>query len=321
MSPSVKPNRSDQGAEHDDAKTTTTPSSQQHHSNEDFSSCIQSTNEQALSRPLIWATVYASISGLLFGYQLGVTSGALHSLQSSLDLTSSQTESVTSFFFLGLMIASPFGGEACDRFGRRKSILYTDGVFGFASLLLLFAPGIKIILMGRFISGCSSGISLVSAVSYLTEIAGRDHSHRGALVSTVEAAVSLGFLLAYLTSYLVLKLFVGMEESWRLLFGLGTGILSLFQWIGMRKMPESPEWLAQMGFHGKAEEALRWIGVSNSIATKSMDDELENDDTIQNDYRSVNFFSLESCPSITQYWRQLIIISFLAMAEQFCGHM
>jgi MFS family permease len=308
--------------ENDDTKATVPQSQQQHHSNEDFSSALQ-TNEKPstpISRPLLLAAVYASISGLLFGYQLGIASGALHSLRSSLELTSSQTESVTSFFFLGLMIASPFGGEACDRFGRRKSILYTNGVFGFASLMLLFAPGYKIILMGRFISGCASGISLVSAVSYLTEVAsgGGDHSHRGALVSTVEASVSLGFLVSYLTSYLLMKV-IDIEESWRLLFGLGTGLLAFIQWFGLRRMPESPEWLAQMGFHEKANEALRWIG-ANVDADGDHSSRNGDEKNLQNEYRGASFFSLEACPSIQHYWRQAIIIAFLAIAEQFCGH-
>lgn len=317
MSPEPIPNLSDP-LDHDHNKATMSTSLQQHHANEDFSSYEQTEKSSHLTTSLIKATIYSSISGLLFGYQLGITSGALHSLQSSLDLTSSQTESITSFFFLGLMIASPFGGEACDRVGRRKSILYTDGVFGFASLMLLFAPGIKIILLGRFISGCASGIALVSAVSYLTELASGDHSHRGALVSTVEASVSLGFLLAYLTSYLLLK-FIDMEESWRLLFGLGTGLLSFIQWMGMRKMPESPDWLAQMGFHGKAEEALRWIGTPDTHSNKTRHPEELHEEFPQ--YTKSTFISLESCPSISQYYRQVIIVAFLAMAEQFCGHM
>ena len=306
MSPSIT-DESDENDQHDDSSEAIINSEhQRHNTDEDFSS-------YGLSRSLVIATIYASISGLLFGYQLGVTTGALHSLQSSLDLSNSQTESVTSIFFLGLMIASPFGGEACDRFGRRKCILYTDGVFIFASLILLFAPGINILLIGRFVSGCASGLGLVGAVSYLTELAGSgDHSHRGALVSTVEASVSLGFLIAYLTSYLLLK-FVNMEESWRLLFGLGTGLLSGLQWWGMRKMPESPEWLAQHGFYEKAEEALRWIGdaITHELKTQSDD---------QNEQREIGLLvSLKL--SISQYWRQILIIAFLAVAEQFSGHM
>ena len=305
-------------SEDEDAEATH-PNSLNHHSDEEGLMSYTQTDETSLiSLSLIKATIYASISGLLFGYQTGITSGALHSLQSSLDLNSSQTESVSSFFFFGLMIASPFGGEACDRFGRRKTILYTDGVFGFASLILLFANGINIILMGRFISGCASGIALVSAVSYLTEVASGDH--RGTLVSAVEASVSLGFLLAYMTSYLMLK-FVHMEETWRLLFGLGQGLLSFIQWLGMRRMPESPEWLEQMGFRGKAEEALRCFGVRNSNLVKEINNEYTST-TMHHEYGGIkNIFSMESWVSIAQYWKQIVIIAFLAISEQFCGHM
>ncbi|KAL7521397.1 hypothetical protein ACHAWX_006071 [Stephanocyclus meneghinianus] len=323
MSTSMVPAQSDQNVPDHHAETNSIVSkSHQHHANEDFSSFSQVNTAPHLSRPLLLATMHASLSGLLFGYQQGVAAGALHSLQSSFQLSNSQTESVASFFFLGLTIASPFGGEACDRFGRRKTILYTDGVFAFASIALMLATKIEIVLMGRFVSGCASGIALVSAVSYLTELASGDHSHRGALVSAVEASVSLGFLISYLTSYLFIKV-ADVEESWRILFGLGTGSLALLQWFGMRRMPESPEWLARMGFHQKANQALRWIAVGTTTGTTHHNDgdavARETDDA-QNEYQGVSFFSLETCPSISHYWRQAVIIAFLAIAEQFSGH-
>lgn len=315
-------------------------------------SCIDTTTSSSvlkIPRTLLLATLYASISGLLFGYQMGITGGALHSLQSSLELTSSQAESISSFFFLGLMIASPFGGYACDRLGRRSSMLYMDGVFAVASVVLLVAPSYNTILAGRFIAGCASGISLVAAVSYLTELASAEqhHQHRGMLVSTVEASVSLGFLVSYLASY-AFTVAMPFEESWRILFGLGTGVLALIQLLGMRRMPESPEWLAEKGFHDKAHAALRRITTPNfnerntDVIDAGDDDtlagrvaemraEIENDDEQQHHNGSeqrvpleygeqVNFFLLEDCPTISHYWRQAVIIAFLAIAEQFCGH-
>lgn len=281
-----------------------------------------------MTRTLFLATLYASISGLVFGYQMGITGGALHSLQSSMDLTAAQSESVASLFFVGLMIASPFGGYACDRLGRRSSMLYMDGLFLLAAFVLTFAPNYASILVGRFVAGCASGISLVAAVSYLTELASPEN--RGALVSTVEASVSLGFLAAYLASY-ALTVAVEYEEGWRLLFGAGTGVLALVQWVGMRRMPESPEWLAEQGFHDKAHAALRRItprnnleGDDQSLAGRVAEVEAEvlglDEQRVPLEYGEVNFFMLDDCPAISHYWRQAIIIAFLAIGEQFCGH-
>ena len=294
-----------------------------------------SSSSSFLSIPptLLLATIYASISGLLFGYQMGITGGALHSLQSSMRLTSAQAESVSSFFFIGLMVASPFGGYACDRLGRRSSILYTDGIFMFASVVLFLAQNYNSILAGRFIAGCASGVSLVAAVSYITELASAEHhhSHRGALVSAVEASVSLGFLISYLAAY-GMTVYLDYEDGWRILFGAGTFFLAVIQWIGMSKMPESPEWLAEKGFHDKAHAALRRITPRNmrdndldsSLAGRLAEAEAEvrgrSSEQVPLEYGEVNFFLIDDCPQIKQYWRQAVIVAFLAIAEQTCGH-
>lgn len=268
---------------------------------------------------LLLATLYSSISGLLFGYNMGITSGALHSLQSSLELTSAQSEGISSLFFIGLMIASPFGGYACDRLGRRSSMLYMDGLFLLAGFIMTVAPNYNTMLAGRFIVGCASGISLISAVSYLTELASAEHhhEHRGALVSSVEASIALGFLVSYLASY-AFTVYVDTDEPWRLLFGGGTCLLAIIQWLGMKKMPESPEWLAEQGFHDKAHAALRRItprgtaetddqSLSGRVAELEAEVSGRDEQRVPLEYGEVNFFMLDDCPAVSHYWRQAVM--------------
>jgi MFS family permease len=273
-----------------------------------------------IPRTLLLATFYASLSGLLFGYQLGVVGGALSSLQNSFDLSSSQTESITSIFFIGLMIGSPFGGYACDRLGRRSSMLCMDGLFVLAALTLTVAPSYHALLAGRFIAGCASGVSLVAAVSYLTELASVDQRHqslRGALVTAVEWNIALGFLLSYLVSYAI-TVTLDYEEGWRPLFGVVVGVLAILQWIGMRAMPESPEWLAEQGFHDKAHAALRRITPRSSAVQSDqslagriaeVEDEVlgRSEQSVPLEYGEVNFFMLDDCPPISNYWRQAVM--------------
>ena len=268
---------------------------------------------------LLLATLYSSISGLLFGYNMGITSGALHSLQSSLELTSAQSEGISSLFFIGLMIASPFGGYACDRLGRRSSMLYMDGLFLLAGFIMTVAPNYNTMLAGRFIVGCASGISLISAVSYLTELASAEHhhEHRGALVSSVEASIAFGFLVSYLASY-AFTVYVDTDEPWRLLFGGGTCLLAIIQWLGMKKMPESPEWLAEQGFHDKAHAALRRItprgtaetddqSLSGRVAELEAEVSGRDEQRVPLEYGEVNFFMLDDCPAVSHYWRQAVM--------------
>ena len=219
-----------------------------------------------LPRTLIFAMIYASISGLLSGYQLGISGGALKSLQSSsFGITSAQVGHISSIYFIGLMVAGPFGGYAIDKYGRRLCILYMDGLLLFGALLLTVAPNYNTILAGRFIVGCASAVSLMAAVSYLTELASVNyhshahHHHRGALVLSVQASIALGFLASYLASFALSMTTNGNNSrgwEWRLLFGVGTGFVALVQWIGMKRMPESPQWLAMNGYYARAQLAV-----------------------------------------------------------------
>ncbi|KAL7448884.1 hypothetical protein ACHAXS_000175 [Conticribra weissflogii] len=85
---------------------------------------------------LLLATAYASISSLLFGYQMGIMGRAPHSLLSTLSLTASQAESLSGYFFLRLMIVSPFGCYACNCLGCHLSIFFINRVFGVAAAIM-----------------------------------------------------------------------------------------------------------------------------------------------------------------------------------------
>jgi MFS family permease len=289
-----------------------------------------------IPRPLMLAMVYSSLSGLLSGYQMGIAGGALNSLQSSsLDITSSQAGHITSIYFIGLMVAGPFGGYATDKFGRRTCILYMDGLLFVGSLLMAVAPNYKTLLAGRFIVGCATAVSLVAAVSYLTELASVNHNHaqhhRGALVLSVQASIALGFLASYLASYALSTTAKDDNEEgvgqWRLLFGVGTGILAGVQWMGMRRMPESPQWLDMKGYYDRAHVAVsRFTTITNptshddssiialdedAISSSMTDAAIEAhvlgrlDQTMA--YGEAIRTNAAAIPTFSQYWRQAVM--------------
>jgi major inositol transporter-like SP family MFS transporter len=251
------------------------------------------------------AIVYSSLSGLLSGYQMGISGGALNSLQSSsLEITSSQVGHIASIYFLGLMVAGPFGGFAIDKFGRRTCILYMDGMLVFGGFLLVVAPNYNTILAGRFIVGCATAVSLVAAVSYLTELASVNHHHshhRGALVLSVQASIALGFLVSYLLSYASYTASSDNNEGgvWRLLFGVSTGFIACVQWMGMRRMPESPQWLVTKGHFERAHVAvLQFIPHHDTSST----------DLESLAYSDVIRANMNTSPIVlSQFWRQAVM--------------
>lgn len=259
---------------------------------------------------LIRGTVLASLGGIMFGYDIGVVSGALPHMKNTFDLSSMKQEMIVSFMYLGAVFGAAVGGYVCDRKGRRFGILFTDIIFLVGALLLSTATDLVLVLIGRVVVGFAVSISSIAAVAYLHEIAPR--KYRGAMVSCNEASVSIGFLIASLLSFLMGDM---GEESWRTLFGL-SGAIALFQMFGMLFMPESPVWLESKG---RVSEAAVIRNISGLNATTE-----EIHDSTSSIHSSSDLQSERPLSSLkyflTQHYRQATVAMFLATAQQFCGH-
>ena len=205
-------------------------------------------SESHITPFVLKAVSIASLGGILFGYDMGVISGALPQITDSFGLTNSQSEMVVSFLYLGGGIGATVGGTLCDTMGRRTAILVTDVVFIVGAAMLYWAWSLRTILIGRMVVGFGVAVSGLADVAYIHEISPSDW--RGSVVSVNEACISLGFLLAYLAGYFIDQIYP--EEGWRSMFGLGA-VVAFVQFLGMLGMPESPQWLRQ---RGKIEEAV-----------------------------------------------------------------
>src|SRR5215469_6339614 len=71
----------------------------------------------------------SALSGLLFGYDTGVISGAILFVQEDFRLTTFQEEIVVSAVLLGAAIGALIGGRLTDRLGRRTTLIQVGGLF------------------------------------------------------------------------------------------------------------------------------------------------------------------------------------------------
>ena len=236
---------------------------------------VPDSTASSLSPFVIKSTIVASLGGILFGYDMGVVSGALPQLAVDFDLTPNQEEEVVSLLYLGGGFGAALGGYICDRMGRRYAIILTDMVFLTGATILALAPSIQMVLLGRFVVGFGVAVSGIADVAYLHEIA--PPKFRGALVSCNEACISLGFLLAYIAAYFLTKKEIDENgepfdediNGWRYMFGIG-GVFAVLQFIGMLFMPESPVWLKEQGHFEEALKVRNQIyGTSSNISSTS----------------------------------------------------
>ena len=232
--------------------------------NNNNSNNTNSNNDAGTDRPsafVVQVTAVASLGGILFGYDLGVISGALPQLAEAFDLSNRQQEIVVSILYLGGTMGAALGGSICDTFGRKRAIIISDIVFLVGGLLLYAAPSYFILLVGRVIVGFAVAVSGIADVAYLHEIA--PVQWRGAIVSVNEACISLGFLLAFGVASLLS--YEGNSSGWRYMFGL-SGVLALIQLWGMQSLPESPSWLEERRRFQEAELAWRRINSRDSFS-------------------------------------------------------
>jgi MFS family permease len=204
---------------------------------------------------VIQVTLLASLGGILFGYDLGVISGALPQLTSYFDLQSAQQEIVVSVLYVGGGFGAALGGALCDTYGRKSTILVTDVLFLLGAIILYAAASYGMIICGRIVVGFAIAVSGIADVSYLHEIA--PIQYRGSIVSVNEACIALGFLLAFGVGGWMSREETN-NEGWRGMFGI-SGVVAFIQLIGMWTMPESPTWLKDRGLHRESEAVLRRI--------------------------------------------------------------
>jgi sugar porter (SP) family MFS transporter len=188
------------------------------------------------------------LAGLLFGYDQGVISGALPLLQADLDLSTLESEIVTSWVTLGALVGALIAGATADRIGRRYTAVVAGVLFAAGALVQAVAPDAGWLTLGRVVTGLGVGFASVVAPLYAAEMAPK--WIRGRFVSTYQLAITVGIFFAYLVDDALTP-----SDRWRTMFALAV-IPGIALVIGFLVMPESARWLLKMGRRDDARASL-----------------------------------------------------------------
>lgn len=233
--------------------------------------------------------IIASFSGLLFGYDTGVVSGAAIFIQDHMEISDFEIEIMVSITILSAALSALAGGPVMKKTGRKMVLTIASIIFIVGSLLmgLSFGPknGYYVLVIGRFIVGIAIGLASEAGPVYIAEVAPPEK--RGGMITLFNIAVVSGQVGASLVcggfSYLPDTI------NWRLMLGFGS-IPAFFQLVGFRMLPKSPQWLARVGRLEETEKILKEIRATDDVSSEFNDimEEVE----LANMGAKANIFSL-----------------------------
>ncbi len=240
---------------------------------------------------LVLICLVAAFSGLLFGFDTGVISGAVGMLREQFNL-SEQLEGVTvTAVLLGCLLGVSLAGPLSDRFGRKITLLlsavlfvflataaamtptspswYTQVTAGLIQWTLGQRPAAEIagLINARLIGGMGIGVASMLAPLYIAEIA--PPQVRGRLIALYQFAITVGILVTYFSNALLAGLAPQAaswfaQEGWRQMFGAEVwrgmflvGVVPAVVFLLLLVLvPESPRWLTKQGHEARAEAIL-----------------------------------------------------------------
>mgnify|MGYP003634908943 FL=1 len=182
------------------------------------------------SKYLIKLTLVATLGGLLFGYDTGVISGTVGSLESFFVTPKGLSESAANAFkgflvasaLIGSIIGGVFSGLVSKKLGRKKglvlaAILFLISALGSAMPEMLIAPigeldhtFSTIFIFYRILGGIGVGLASMLSPLYISEIA--PANSRGKLVSFNQLAIVGGFMVVYFVNYFISR--TGGSDAW-----------------------------------------------------------------------------------------------------------
>ncbi|CAG5116893.1 unnamed protein product, partial [Candidula unifasciata] len=196
---------------------------------------------------------FATIGGLLFGYDTGIVSGSMLLIKDYFDLSTIWQELIVSATVGAAAIFSLLAGFMCDILGRKITIMIASVVFVVGAVVMGAAQSKEMLLIGRVIVGIGIGFASMTVPVYVAEAA--PPAIRGRLVTLNQLFITIGILI----SSIIAGAFSTMkEDGWRYMLALA-GVPAIIQFIGFLYLPESPRWLVVKGREEQAIKVLQRI--------------------------------------------------------------
>jgi len=272
---------------------------------------------------LLSISLVSAMGGLLFGYDWVVIGGAKPFYEPFFGISGHAFLQgwAMSCALIGCLVGAVISGWLSDRFGRKKLLLLSAGLFVAASVGTGGAGSFSLFVLFRILGGIGIGLASNLSPMYIAEITPAEV--RGRFVSINQLTIVIGILAAQLINWRIarpvptnatisdiLNSWNG-QTGWRWMFYACTvpsGIFFLLMWL----VPESPRWLAKNNNnHDLVIQILSRIGGKGFANTELA--------SIRETLRSEEGKSDRSLLRIPGIRKILVIGIVIAVFQQWCG--
>lgn len=213
----------------------------------------------------LFITLAAALGGFLFGYDTAVISGTIGLVKSQFNLNTAMEGWFVSSALVGCISGVAFAGELSDRFGRKRSLIFSGLMFSVSVVGCALSASHAELIIFRLVGGIGVGVASMLSPMYISEVS--PARIRGRMVALYQFAITVGILCAYFSNAIMLNLSESLTELdpggilhklmvaevWRGMFATEFIPAVLFFLI-MFLIPSSPRWLVSKN---REEEAGR----------------------------------------------------------------
>ena len=188
-----------------------------------------------LTGSVVVVALVSAISGLLYGYDTGIISGALLQIGEDFDIGSGWEQVIAASILVGAVIGALTCSRLAEHRGRRGTLLLIGIVFVVGAVAAAVSPNPTTLSLSRLVLGFAVGGATQTAPVYVAELA--PTAYRGRLVLFFQIAIGVGIVIATV---------VGAAQviDWRVAIGAAAVPAALMFGL-MLRLPESPRWLAR----------------------------------------------------------------------------
>ncbi len=217
-----------------------------------------------VSSRTVFIAIVAALGGILFGYDTAVISGTTEVVKMQFGLSTGGEGWYVGCALIGSILGVLIAGMMSDFLGRKKTMLISALLFSISAIGCAVSQDFTQLVIFRIVGGFGIGIVSIVSPVYISEVSPAEV--RGTMVSLYQLFITIGFLLAYLANYLILK-GTSMADYWRPMLG-AEAVPDILFLVLIFFIPESPRWLQVRGQReDKSEEwkALREPGILKAV--------------------------------------------------------